>query len=496
MKHIQKILILFLVWIFFLANLGIDLAWAQDNPSLPLEEQHLSLDDCIKLAIEHSFEVKLARLDFLIAQTDKGVAEAIYDTILSAEISYEKDKRATLSSLGSSFSRTNIYSVEAEKELPSGTTVTLALSDTRDWSDSLYVSANPAHTAEAELELRQPLGKNRFGYIDQRDISVTSLSIQNADLNTKERIESLLAQVEAAYWEWALYKRSLEIHRQILEKAGVLHQTNAKNLDLGRIERGDFLASEANVLLREKDIMIAENNYRRAEEKIKLLINIEANLRIHPAQALEYKNIEIDLEDCFNQALQERRDYQKAKREVEMKELILETKTNARWPEIDLVASLSANGIDSDFGRAFNNITTDDNKKYYAGLEISIPIENTEAKSEFKKATHKKEKTLLNLKNIERAIVTEVGNYFRDYVTYEVNFTKIKKAAGLQRGKLKEEEKRFEYGRSNTKRLIDYQQDYLRAELQVAQALADLEVARINLEKSLNNILKKYERLL
>lgn len=84
----------------------------------------------------------------------------------------------------------------------------------------------------------------------------------------------------------------------------------------------------------------------------------------------------------------------------------------------------------------------------------------------------------------------------RDYVTSEVNVDKIMEAAKLQREKLKEEEKRFTYGRSNTKRVIDYQQDYLAAQLEVAKSMSDLEMARVNLEKAMNIILEKYEGLL
>ena len=502
MKHIKRIFLFLLFCIFCLTKCATFVTNAQDEQSLASEVKEvqvgrgLSLEQCIRFAIGNSFEVKLARLDFLIAQTDQGIEQAIYDTVLSADISYEKDKRQLLSVFAADEAQTNIYSTEATKKLSSGTELTLSLSDTRTWSTSEYISNNPAHTAEGTLTLTQPLGKNIFGYIDRRNISVTSLAIQNADLDTKERIETLLANVEMAYWEWAFSKKSMQIYRQILEKARGLDQTNAGNYDIGRIEKGDFLASQANVLIREKDVQVADNKYTRAEEKIKLLMNIEPTERVYPQESLEYQKREIGLEDCLNKAFQKRRDYLKAKREVEMKQLVLETKTNARWPEIDLVASLTANGIDRESGRAINNITSDDNTKYYAGLEISIPIENNFAQSEFEKATHIKEKTLITLKSLERSIVTEIGGAFQDYITYDANLNKITEAAQLQREKLIEEEKRFKYGRSNTKRLIDYQQDYLNAQLEVAKGLVDLEVAKVKLEKALNTILEKYERLL
>lgn len=495
------IIITITVIIFFcsqilLANGTVCPAGSQDDDSLSSRQKGLLLEECIKLAVNNSFEVKLARLDFLIAETDLSAAEAIFDTILSANAGYLKDNRQQLSTFSATETETNTYSAGVSKKLPSGTELNLSFSDIRTRTNPANVLASPAHTAEAALELRQPLAKNAFGYVDRRTISVTKLSIQNANLDTKERIESLFAEVETAYWEWVFSKRALEIYQDILEKARDLYRTSAKNYDTGLIEKGDLLASRANVLIREKDVSLADNRYRRAEENIKLLMNIDPARRIYPKENLQYVKKKINLYDCLNQAFQKRRDYLQAKRDVEMQDIVLETKANERWPEIDLVASMAANGINSKFNKAASRIINKNYKEYFAGLEISLPIENNLARSEFEEATHQKEEAIIGVKSIERAIITEVGNGFRNYVTYQVNLDRLKEAADLQREKLKEEEKRFKYGRSNTKRLIDYQQDYLSAELQLAIDILAYKLAVVNLEKTLNIILEKYEALL
>jgi outer membrane protein TolC len=322
------------------------------------------------------------------------------------------------------------------------------------------------------------------------------LAIQNADLDTRDSIEDLFALVEKAYWKWVFAQRNLQIYRDILDKAIELHKTNTKNYDTGLIEKGDFLASQANVLIREKDMLLAENEYRNTEEDIKLLMNIEASERFHPKEELRFAEIELDADQCLRDAFQKRRDYNKAKRDVEIQDITLETKANERWPEIDLVATMAANGINSKLSNAADRITEEDNTYYYTGVEVSIPLENNLAKSEFKQAKHEKEKAILGLKQTERAIVTDVGNALRDYLTYQKNIAKLQEVSRLQNEKLKEEEKRFKYGRSNTKRLIDYQQDHLLAELALVLGLLDLEVARIDLEKSLDAILEKYEGML
>ena len=495
-KYITLLAVIFFCLQILLVNHVVYPAGAQDDESLSSGQRGLSLEECIKLAVNNSFEVKLARLDFLIAETNLSAAEAMFDTILLADAGYSNSNLDQLSIASATETETTTYSAGVSKKIPLGTELALSFSDTKTDSNSAYTLVNPAHTAEIALELRQPLARNVFGYVDRRSISLTGLAVQNADLDSKERIESLFAEVEKTYWEWVFSKRALEIYQGILEKARDLYRTSAKNYDTGLIERGDLLASEANVLIREKDVSLADNRYRRAEENIKLLMNIDTACRIYPKENLQYVKKEINLKDCLQKAFQKRRDYLRAKRSLEMQNIVLETKANERWPEIDLVASMAANGINSKFNKAVNRMVNKNNKEYFAGLKVSMPIENNLARSEFEKAAHGRQEAIIGVKSIERAIITEVGNGFRNYVTYQANLNRLKEAVDLQEEKLKQEEKRFKYGRSNTKRLIDYQQDYLSAELQLAIDILAYKVAAVNLEKTLNIILEKYEALL
>ena len=481
--------------VFCLPEVQINSSMAQTEEAYPPPERPLSLEECIRLAIDNSFEIKLARLDFLIAETDLTLAEAVFDTSLFGNIGYQNDQRDQVSIFGPKQTTNNIYSAGISKKIPSGTELKLSFSSDRSWSDSAYVLRNPAYETDASVEMRQPVWNNYLGSNDRRNITSTRLAIQSAGLDTKERIESLFENVEKAYWELAFAGKNLDIYKELLEKAEELHKTNTRNYDMGRIEKGDFLASEANVIIRKKDLAVAGNNYRRTEENLKLLINTDASWRILPSQELSHNGEKLDLAGCLKKAFQVRRDYQKAKTELERQKIILKVKSNERWPEIDLVASMTANGVDSEFNKALNRTGTG-NAYYYAGVEVNIPIENRAGKAGFNKAAHNKEKAIISLKELERGIITEIGNLFRDYLMCENNVESLRQVEELQGAKLKEEEKKFEYGRSATKTLIDYQQDYLNARAQLTQEILNAKTAGINLNKALNIIFEKYEGML
>ena len=275
-----------------------------------------TLDECVQYAIYNSFDVKLAKLDLYIAETDKLYSEAIFDTILFGEASYAEDKRQQLSVFAADDTQENVYSLGIKKELPTGTEIAAIWGDTREWTNTIFVDKNPSHNAQLSLEFTQPVGKNFFGYIDRNTVTLTELAIKNADLETKERIEKLIAAVEKQYWELIYGRRSVEINTDLLAKADRLYEVNTKNYDMGVIERGDFLASEANVLIREKNLMIAENTYKTAEENLKLLMNMGDSYPMYPLGVFSVEPEDFNLIVCLKTAFKNRRDYKAKKRDV------------------------------------------------------------------------------------------------------------------------------------------------------------------------------------
>jgi outer membrane protein TolC len=482
-----------LVWVYtalavFATVLGIE---AEESAL-----RELSQEDCVRYAISNSFEVKLAKLDLLIAETEKLYSEAVFDTILFGDIGYSEDKRQPVSVFSGDNRQTNTYSAGVRKEFFSGTELTVSWSDQRDWVNSPFVTTNPSHNAQLTFDVTQPVLKNAFGFIDRGNLTLTSLAIKNADLDTLERIETIASEVEKEYWTSVFRKVILRINKDMLEKARVLHEVNQKNYKLGLLEKPDILASEANVLMREKDVILAEEEYKRSRENLKFRMNISEDEELFPDAEFSEQPQEFDLAQSLKTAFEKNRVYWKMKREVEMSDIKLKMKGNELWPELDLAATFAMNGLECDFSKAAGKTTVADNTYYYAGAKFTFPLENSFARGEYDKAAYGKEKAIVALKREERSIITRIGNAHRAVMALDRAVLKVVGAVSLQAEKLSEEEKRFSSGRSRTKTLIDYQTDLLNAEMARARELFARETARINMEKEMNVLLEKYEDLL
>jgi len=459
-------------------------------------ERLMPREACVRYAVENSFEVKLAKLDLYIAETDILYSEAVFDTLFYAGAGYSEDKLQQSSVFAADDNQSNDYHAGLSKTLPSGTAMNAEIRDTRLWSNSAFVSKNPYHNAEFSLDVKQPLGRNMFGFADRANITLTRLAVKNASLELRDRVEAFIEKVEMTYLDLVLAEKTVEIYQGIMERARRLYDNDLKNFDMGLIERVDIYASEANVANLEAELLLAENACRRSEEVLKMLMNLDAEVRIRSEYGGAYSGGTGTLADCLKEAFAGRRDYLAAKRECEIKDLDVRVKENRKWPEIDLTLSMKTNGLEEGFGKAVDKMTGAGNTYYYAGIEVSVPLENSEARSLYIKKKEEKTRALMRLKEIEREIITEVGNSFGDVKAFEGSLEFMSRAVKLQSDKLSEEEKRFSRGRSGTKRLIDYQQDLLRAELEEVRSLVDRRKAGIALERSMNTLLARYEEFI
>lgn len=491
----NNILNIFLVLIICF-SVGFDVFAEEDLVEKDRGVMVLSLDESIKYAALNSFEVKIAKLDYYIADTQNMYAEAVFDTFLFGGANYAEDKRQQAMIFFPDNSQKNVYYGGISKTLPTGTQLKAELSDTRDWSNTTFTSKNPYHNTEFAFEARQPIGKNAFGYMDRKTITVTRLAVENADLETQDRISDFIANVEKSYWELVFRKKALDIYLDIYDKAKKLNDSNIKNFKVGLIEQVDMYASEANIARIKAELLIVKNDYKRAQENLKLIMNMPDDITVEPGRDLHFEGKTVPLEDCLKTAFDQRRDYQMTKTDVEIQGINVKIKGNAKWPVIDLVGTWAFNGLEPQFEKAWDKATGADHSYYYAGIEVNLPIENKQARSEYKKAQFEKEKAILKMKDVERKIITEVGNTYGDVIAYEQSIPYMVAAVNLQKEKLAEEAKRFNYGRSNTKRIIDYQNDLLTAQREETEYLYKYKAAAVDLDKAMNVILSKYKDLL
>lgn len=456
------------------------------------ERVYLSLNEVLGLALMNNFDIQLNLYDRKIKEADMDEEKSIYDTVLTLTGEYDYDRSEAASTILGSSSHSGSAGAKITKKLVTGTDVTIDWQNTRESSDSAFTSLNPSYESSLEMKFTQPLLRNFFGMNDWGAVRITKIDIDNFSSEILDKIENNLADVEKAYWDLVTAKGLVGIRRKMCSKADEFYQINKKKKELGTSELTDLLAAEANRERRKSELEVEDDNLKYRTNRLKLLIDhSRGDEDILPMDSINILDREISFIQKLKTAFQNRRDYERAKNEIKAKKIKFNMKRNSRWPQLDFEGSLKLNGVERMYKDSAADSFTHENPEYYAKATFSFPFEDREARSEYNKAKYEKLKALLNLKKTEKTIVTEINDKVRKANVYRDKAVRAGKIERLQREKLMEEERLFGYGRSDSDRIIRFQEDLLNAQIGTLTSLKEYKDSLIDLYLAQNIFLKK-----
>lgn len=453
----------------------------------------LDIDQVSRMALESNFDIQVYRLEKSISEKDLIKAQAVYDTQLDASYKYNEERLKKSSAILGTRNTTVSQGAGLEKKLPTGTLLSLGFDHSREATDSPFATLNPYHESSADISVRQSLGKNALGIIDRNTVKITGINVDNAGYTSLDKIERELSGVQKAYWGLILANRQVAITEEILESARQLYGRFKENADLGIVEPPEFYAVDANLKERQSDVLLANDHVNNALNAMRLLLALDKDIVVVPKDSFSSEPITAAFEELLAAAIAQRRDYKIAQNAVRAMDLDIQLKRSSLWPEIDLKATMKKNGLDRDFNRSVREISSGDFPEYTVEVIFSIPLENSAARAEYSQAKLVKMKAIINLKKTECLILVQVHDAFIHAQNAYYSAELLRQAGQLQQKKYEGEQQRFDMGRSDTDRLIRYQQDHLYAALRSLQASYAYKSAVIELNLAMNNLLQQEE---
>ena len=460
-----------------------------DGPAKSEKLLNLSLDEVKALALKENIDIKIARLEALIESQNLGEELSLFDLFLNGKIEYSLDKKKPVSSLFGPREEVKKYSFGADKKTTTGTTYSFTSYLQRSWVQSAFYDMNPYYEGYAALTVTQALGKNFFGLQDRGSLKITKLQIKNSHLLSWSRIEADLVNVSKAYWQLVFKQEEIKIRRDLLKEAKKLYDIYSEKLENGLAELPEVLATKANVLAKENELAVAEQERQTLNNDIEFLLNLES-VRVIPTDSLYEEAIDVDFSEWVKTAMRHRRDYRQAKNDIEIGKIDLSMKKNALWPEIDLEATFAKNNIDSRYKDVFAQLGRESRTEVSAGISVSFSLQNTKERAQCEKSLLRKAKAILAVKNIEKLILTQLMNSRVEISTLNDRLEKDKEIVLLQQKKLRAEEVRIKLGRSDSDTLIRYQNDVFNARLAQARRSLFYLFAEIDLKVRMGIFLK------
>ncbi|MBQ1610849.1 MAG: TolC family protein [Muribaculaceae bacterium] len=410
----------------------------------------LSLDDCIRIALNENPTIKVAEME--IERVDYSKKETLGQLLPEVNFSGQYTRNLALQT---------IY-------MDAGDGQTRAIKMGRDNTYNTGFSASiPLVVPQLWKTLK--LSDNQI--------------LQNMEKARASRID-LVNQVKNAYYSLLLANDSKRVIEENHETAKLNADIFAKKFELGTASEYDMLRANVAVTNLEPSILEAENSINQLKLQLKLLMGMDARLNITPSQTLDdfkgnmYEHALVDTSLVNNTAMKSldlQTDYlQKA----------LEVQKASWWPTLTGSANLMWSSMSN--GSPFKNFMW--SKSSSVGLTLAIPLfQGGRRYYRQKQAEIAVREMKWQRENLERSLHVQVQNELN---SISKSLKQIESNEGGVRQATKANEimqQSFKIGSGTFIQLRDTEDALMSARLAYYQAIYNFLIAESNLEHVLGN---------
>lgn len=500
---IKKIFCLTLVFIFTLSQTSFAWWWnrppKQDHESTFNKEAFIEsaksdkvlrvgLVDCITYALKNNSEIKIKRIEPKLKEGDERIAKADFEPTFDADYTlHDNTKKSTSTAYPIiSESRDIDFNAGISGKLITGTEYDIDFLNKRYKNNITTQRLNPYYTAEPKITITQPLFRDFGIFVNRADIIIAQNNKAVSSESFKYTVMDIISKAKIAYYNYTYGLEKYIIAKSSLERAQHLLEINRKRYQKGLVSSVDLLETESAVAEREKTLISAESNLRKAEDELKLITNLVDdpqvwNAKLELIDKPELKVEEVNLVGALENAFEFRPDYHSAKIDLKNRSIKIKVAKNALFPTVDLIGSFGLNGLGKDYQEAVDKVDSD-YEDWSVGVKFSMPWGGGDrAKYDQKKL--EKAQALMAFARLEQNIILEVRDKVRgvDIQYRQVEASSLSKQKETQNYAAQKE--RYAAGEVSTHDMLDYQDKLARAELDHIKALIDYNVAIINLEK-------------
>ncbi len=490
------------------------LGFAADEASIkPMETEatdlRLSLDAFIAKVHERNERIRFQQLEWNISQDAVTNAKAIFEPQFVAsyihDYSHIPKTVEDYSSLGFLDSendtytkRNNEYTSAVEGLLPTGAQVRLGYT-----LKELRSSLLDAASTDAQYQtffggsLVQPLLKNAGIDVTRANIRVAEADAAMAFQGYRRELLQVVSEAASAYWNLCLAQEKVGVRAESVRIAQAILDDNRERVRTGKMAETEVVEAEAGLVLRKSLEVAARQELMMAVNAAKTLFSMpamEINGRVVATDKLALREVETDFTRAYEESRRARPEFLSVLHKIEREGIRLAYAENQRWPQLDLKASYGINGLDNDSPSGSWSMAKDNQyPSYTVGLEFRIPIMGGEkTKSEVAAAKRRKEQTLLELKATETALANAADTSIRNVRSAIDQAEKYAQVVRLNEQLLVVEMERMAAGRSNSRLVLDRDEELNRAREAYLESLVNFEKAVIALDAVKGSLLQKY----
>jgi outer membrane protein len=481
----------------------------------------VTLAEVIDLALRNNYDIQFARLNPDIARHNLEGAYGIYDPVFnfgyeysfrsqpggfdeqgrvipSREVSGDTwgDGGAMLSGYAPTGLRYN-FGLNADRD-KSGGVQTDVLRDLTGspFATNTFFGEDVSYSGGVGVRVTQPL--LRDFWIDQprATIKINKKRLQITEWQLRAQLMTTVALVESSYYDLIRARENIKVQRAALEYNNQLLRENKKRVEVGALAPLDEKQAEAEVARGVAALLQTEQGYALALNNLKNLITQDfpsvANVVLDPMETLVAVPSHPELAESWRLGLTMRPEIQQSKLDLEARDINLKFLKNQIWPALDLVGTYGQSSINSDYGRALEDLTRMNNERYSYGVVLSIPIGNRSARSTYKAQKASNAQALIDYKALEQDIMVSIDNAIKLLQSQYQQVEATRQARLFAQDALSAEQKKYENGKSTSFNVLLFQRDLTRTRFEELAALAEYNKALAGLSSAEGGTLQRH----
>jgi outer membrane protein len=428
----------------------------QERPDIPTDKRggrvvELSLQDCLRLGSEENIDLRVDRLLEMISRQDIVAAEGLYDVEFFLNGEWTRTESPPRSQFQpSSVSKVYGGQVGLRKRFLSGATAELSYGPryTDQQVNSTFSFPNTFFGGDLNFSITQPLLRGAWWDYNEAPIEQAKHEYVARRYDFEANRQTVLDTIATAYYDLAFARENWVVKYYSLELARERLRNTESRIRLGGLAPRDRIADEADVAVKQEDLILAETTILDAEDALRRLIlgftaEDDWDLIFVPTVDLSKGDPKIELpswRDAAMVARKHRPDVLALMRRVQSAKLSLQQADSDLLPQLDLIAGYSTAAQRDDFGSFNSDIFESEFPSYRVGLEFSIPLGNRIARSRYEAARLDVRRLMTSLSILHIDIIRQVREAIRRLERLEKSIAAAEESVRLARNNLEAEQ--------------------------------------------------------
>jgi outer membrane protein len=458
--------------------------------AVPPGPVNVSVAEAVFLAMANNQALAVQRYNTPIKRTFEENAAAVFDPDLTGSLGLSRNRGRRSMSSPFSLSKGFDAAVGYSQLLPSGTT----LEATAETSASL--AGDDFFSTRVGMTVTQALMRGYGADVNLASLRQAKLDTLTSEYELRAFAEALLAQVEAAYWDYALAQRNIEIFDESLKVAQKqLNETNER-IRVGKLAEIERAAAEAEVALRQENLINARSAL--ATKRLGLLRLLNPGNPDFWSRPVTLKTLptvpEIQLEkveEHVQVALRMRPDLNQARVTVQRDDLELVKTRNGLLPRMDVFLTLGKTGYADSFFPSAGRVAGSRGYDASVGMSFESPLLNRDATAKNQRAHLGRQQAAESVANVEQLVQLDVRGAYIEIERSKEQVAATAVTRKLQEEALRAEMEKFQVGKSTNLLVIQAQRDLLQSQINEVQAVVAYLKAWVELYRLEGSLLER-----